>query len=1113
MQKTAIGSLSPHAVRDRHVNRLPAQMMRVMRLLTFFLFVASLSASASGAAQSVTISGKELTYEQIFTAIEKQTGYVALYDQELFSKNKTVSIAVAKQPLYEFLDMILKDQPLEYEIEDKTIFISRKSVVVSFNQREITINRPANPITGIILSPEGEPLADASIRIKGSAKGVSSNANGQFTIEANLGQVLVVSYTGYQEKEIIITPSVAASSDREPVTITLTLSETVLEDVIIKAGYYNVKKREATGNIVKVSADVIEDQPVGNPLAALQGRVAGVYIQPNTGVPGGSFTVQIRGRNSLRTDANYPLYIIDDVPFVPTPQGSLFSNAVIIGGSPFNNLNPSDIESIEILKDADATAIYGSRGANGVVLITTKKGASGKSRLNLNIYSGISKIPKKMDLLNTSQYIAMRKEAFANDGIEPSTADANDLLLWDTTRYTDWQDVLIGGTANVTNIQASLAGGSSSTKYMLSAGYFHESTVFPGDFKDDKFSFHNNIIHESLNKKFGVDFGSNIIYDRNRLLYQDPTGKAVSLPPNAPEIFDGNGSLNWENGFQNPYASLLEQYKLNTTNIISNLRLTYNVLPSLSIKANIGYNTLFLTENVLYPMSSYNPAFGLSSGSSTFTDNNVNTWIAEPQAQYLWHHHKSQLTILAGATFQQTAQNGKTVYATGFASDALLENLQAASMNFVFSSNATQYRYNALFARLNYLLNEKYIVNLTGRRDGSSRFGPNKRFASFGAAGFAWIFSREKFMQSLSFISFTKLRASIGTTGNDQIGDYQHLETFTPAMYSYDGIPGLYPTRLANADYSWEKNTKLEGALNISFFKDRLSMSVSVYKNRSSNQLVGYSLSAVTGFNSIQYNLPAVVRNTGVEIEVSSVNIKRSDFEWTTSFNFTAPKNKLLSYPDISNSSYSNTYVVGKSLFVQNRFHYTGINPETGDYQFQDISGNGTGTYFPGDLQPLTQLTQEYFGGLNNHLFYKRFQLDFFIQFVRQTGLGYFAGFGPPGTISNQPIRVLNRWQHPGSVAQVQRYTTGASTAANVYYLIPGYGDNNIVDASFVRLKNASISYEWELKKISTSKLRLFLLGQNLFTITPYEGLDPEMQSVYTLPALRTITAGVQLTF
>ncbi len=969
-------------------------------------------------------------------------------------------------------------------------------------------NVQQSEISGIITDASGMPLAGVHIIVKATKQGVISDFDGSYTIQAHSKDTLIVSALGF------VTQTISINNTTE-INIQLEEDITQLDAVTLNAGYYTVKANEKTGSIARVTAQEIETQPVANPLSAIQGRMSGVFITQNTGVPGGSFNIQIRGRNSIAS-GNDPLYIVNGVPFNAN-NASTLGNLIVGGGNPLSGIDLSDVESIDVLKDADATAIYGSRGANGVVLITTKNGGVGKTRFDVELQSGIGKVANSLDLLNREQYIMMREEAFANDGVTPTTANARDLLLWDTSHATNWQDKLIGGTANLTNAQATVSGGSELTSFRLGGGIRKETTVYPGDFKYKKASGHVQLNHGSKDQRFRMAFSGNYVSEVNKLFSQD-LASFILLPPIAPKVYNDDGSLNWGpagGSFNNPFSVIEKDYRVKTKTLVSHANISYRVFNGLTAKMGMGYTTTQTDEFQTTPTGAINPGLRtFLKAASNFNHTTVESWIVEPQLEYKRDLGKSTFNILLGSTFQQQTTEGQSTYATNFSSDLLLENVGAAGTT-RSTSIFTDYKYQGVFGRLNYNYDSKYIVNITARRDGSSRFGPGNRFASFGAVGAAWIFSKESFvLKGVPFLSFGKLRGSYGTTGNDQIGDYRYLDSYSSTTYPYQDILGLRPTRLFNPLYGWETNKKFETALELGFFKDRLRWSTTWYSNRSSNQLVGYPLPATTGFSSIQSNLAAKVKNTGLEFELHTINVDTGGFRWKTTANLSIPKNELLEFPDLESSSFAQIYEEGKSLSLIRAYHATGVNPQTGVYEFEDTNGDGM-LNFPNDLQSLVELDPEFYGGVGNTLSYKGLQLDVFVQFVKQQGYNplYLSG-SAPGRLSNQLLQVLNRWQQPGDVTSIQQFTQStASNASTAFNNSLFNGDNRFSDASFVRLKTVSCSYQIPEGALGSFDAEIYLQGQNLLTFTGYDGLDPETNRSLRLPPLRMITMGMRLTF
>ena len=962
-------------------------------------------------------------------------------------------------------------------------------------------------IKGTITDANG-PLSGVTIKIKDKPITTLTDENGNFSLAVANTDSLIISSIGYKTIEIAV-------ADRKTIKVQLKEEATALKEVVVNAGYYSVKDKERTGSIAKITAKDLEKQPVTNVLAAMQGRMAGVNITQTSGVPGGGFEIQIRGQNSLRAEGNSPLYLIDGVPYSSEAVGNSRSTSVLPSlANPLNSINPSDIESIEILKDADATAIYGSRGANGVVLITTKKGKSGKTKLTVNLSQGTAKVTKFMDLLNTQQYLAMRTEAFANDGLPPDASSYDLNGTWNKNRYTDWQKELLGGTAAYKDANTSISGGNANTQFLVSGTIHQESTVFPGDYGYKRGVMRANINHISENQKFKMTLSTAYTAQNNNQPATDLSTTAIQLAPNAPALYNPDGTLNWEGStWQNPLALLDGKYHTKTYDFLTNSLVSYTLLPGLEIKTSMGITDTKHEETRTQPSTMYDPAYGAGPEYSSLYVNNTTrrSWIIEPQASWVkkWKYGKTDM--LFGGTFQQQTGSKLLQEADGFSSNSLIYNLGAAFNVTTLQDQPTVYKYQAFFGRINYAYKDRYIINATGRRDGSSRFGPGKQFATFGAIGTAWLFSEEPFLKENTILSFGKLRASYGTTGNDLIGDYQFLDTYLSSGVSYGGVIGLQPTRLFNPNFGWETNNKLELALETGFLKDRIYLTLGWYNNRSSSQLVGIPMPATTGFPSIQGNLNATVQNRGIEIALRTANIQKGNLTWTTNFNITMAKNKLIAFPNLEGSTYSNQFVIGEALNIRKVYHYTGLNPQTGLFTYQDT--NGDGTISAEDKQTVKDFNPSFFGGISNLFTYKRWQLDFMLQFVKQINYTAASMAGIPGSMNNQPTSVLQHWQTTGDTQGYQQYSAGynsaAVDAAYKYY----ESDAVIADASYIRLKNAALSYKIPNKWMAGGNCRVTVEGQNILTFTKYKGRDPEFKTSGYLPPLRVITAGIQFSF
>lgn len=1101
------------------------QVLMSAKITFVLLLAASLQITARGLAQKVTLEMDHAPLKTVMDSISGQTGYLFFYQLDQLKQSQPVTIHVRDGDMKEILTRIFAHQPFTYSIANQTIVLTTKAATGSVNPIPPVLQQDVH---GRVTNEKGESIAGASILIKGTNTGTITDENGNFILEnADPNSVLRVTAIGYAPKEI-------ALHGNTTLQIILMASVSKLDEMQVIA-YGQVSKRLQTGNVTTIEAADIEKQPVQNPLLALQGRVPGLVVEQATGLPGTGVTVRIQGQNSLSM-GNDPLIVIDGVPYpsqmLPSLAGILGSSGSshqTITGNPLSFINPGDIESISVLKDADATSIYGSRAAAGAILITTKKAKSGPTSVKASFQSGFGKVSNELNLLNTKQYLEIRHEAFANDGVTPSATQYDINGTWDTTRYTDWQKELIGNTAKYTDAQLTLSGGTANTSFLLNGNYHRETTVFPGDLSDQKGTVYFNFNNASINNKLQTQFSGSYTSDRNKIIGVDLTNAAIHLAPNAPALYNADGTLNWAplpNGnstWNNPLNYLERLYRINTSNLVGNLLLSYQIAKGLHVKTTFGYTDLHAQEILTLPTTAARPEIrSLITGSSSFGNGEIRTWQVEPQLTYSKNIGKGTLSALAGTTILTTVNQRQAFNASGFTSDAVLEDIKSASTVTVSSTTSSIYRYNALFGRINYNLENKYILNLSGRRDGSSRFGSKNQFHNFGSVGAAWIFSDELFIQRiLPRLSFGKFRFSYGTTGNDQIGDYTFMDLYEsrPQSNNYQGIVGINPIGLSNPYLQWESTRKLEVGLDIGVFQDRILFTASYYDNRSSNQLQLYALPIQTGFGGITENFPATIKNFGWEFKINSTNIHSDHFSWATTFNLTIPKNTLLKYPNLESSSNKDFLIVGKPITITKLNQFAGVDAETGLYQFIDKNGtlNSDVGYGSENKIAIINRVPKFYGGIQNIISYNGIELTFLIQFFKQVGpnylLGYNAGvFSGTSNFGNQPVSILNRWQKPGDNSTIQKVTS-------YFYNYPtsDYADASTAawsDASYVRLKNLSLSWELPAKwrnKLDLKQTKIYLLGQNLITITNYKGLDPETKSSTTLPPLRVLTFGIQL--
>lgn len=1087
-----------------------------MRLLFLLTLLGTLQSTAHSYGQAtVTLNLKNESLEKAFKEITRQTGYTFIYTRAQLKNTHPISVKLKSTTLKDALDYCFQSQPLSYAIDDKYVILINKPGSTSPSQDT------TKTVSGKVVDENGTGLLRISVTAAKSKKGTYTDEKGEFILkDIPENEVLEFTSVGYDKVEVPV-------HKQSFVTVTMKVTVSMLDEALVMA-YGKTSRRFNTGSISKVSNEEIAQQPVSDPLAALHGKVPGLVVAQTNGIAGSLVKIQIRGQNSL-TQGSEPLIILDGIPLAANnqPINNLVSIISRTGGglSPLSSINSLDIESIEILKDADATAIYGSRGANGVVLISTKKGNIGKTQVFANFYTGWSKVTKLPQMLNTPEYVEMRKEAIKNDGFTPNANPsmrgyAPDLLIWDTTRETNFSKMLLGQNAHKYNGQIGFSGGGQNIQFYLSSGFNKEETIFSKNMGSERVSVSSSINYSNENRKFSAKLITNYSYLKNNIM-NATLPSFFSLPPNTPPIYTTEGKLNWEEGgyyFGNPMANFYCTYSSATDNLLANFQVEYKIAKGLSLRSSFGYNSVKVVEESIVPIVSQVPRNN-PQGQMNISDNSLKGWIIEPQAEYETLLGNGKINILIGSTFSENKEISHSITAGGYKSDNLLKSLSGAS--WVYGENFfSDYKYASVFGRINYNFKQRYIINLTGRGDASSRFGPGKRLANFGAIGAAWLLGEEQFMRkTLPFINYSKMRVSYGVTGNDQIGNYNYLDTWSPNWNNYQGNTTLAPTGLFNPVYGWETNKKFEVGMDFEFFKGKLFLSSSYYINRSNNQLVDYAIPSQTGFSSVLMNFPALVQNNGLEFELMLRPIKTNSFTWGISSNISFPKNKLVSFKDINSSAYYGRYIVGESLNVINVFNSLGVDPLTGVFLFEDYDKDNS-ISMVNDFKVYGSTDPKYYGGIRNTFTFKQFEFDAFFDFKKQTGLNYlyfiYGNFNIPGMPTNQPKYVLDRWQKQGDITEIQKFTTITYSPAYAAKELLRYSNAVYSDASFIRLKTASISWMLPstiLKVIKTHNSKLFISAQNLFTITSYKGTDPEVLNYYALPTLKTFAVGFSMNF
>lgn len=1113
-----------------------------MKLTTVILIAAIMQVSAASYGQRITFSEKNVTLDKVFSEIRKQTGYNVFLLDAIKSSEK-IDADFNNLLLKDVLDDIFKNREMSYTIQDQTIIARKKKtslledVANYFNK----IN-----VHGRVIDEDGIPLAGASVLWEKGHMVTNTDGDGRFYLPGvDEKAVFTISYVGFKTKSLKVKPDMGE--------IKMERFDANLDAVQVIA-YGTNTRRFSVGSAVTITAEDIASQPVTNVLQALQGRVPGLELRQSSGAPGSSVKLQIRGQNTLRSSLafgsddelyNQPLFIIDGVPFAPQNKdinqyfalgAARTGDGIELGVSPFNNINPADIESITVLKDADATSIYGTQGLNGVILITTKKGKGGKTSFTATIDKSINRVARPLQMLNTQQYLELRKEAATNDGITPDQYDMYsfpDLVTFDQNKYTNFYDEFFNNTASTTRAHGSLTGGSENTNFVFSGGYSKSDYNFPGDYAEKTFTMHSAVHHGVLNNRLTFDFGTDYSYNRNNTSGNPNITSIYLTPPNLPDMLDAAGNLVWNykgvdiTQFQQytylKETSLAQSYNLNTS-----LRLGWKIMNGLKFSTNLGYSRFNTTQYTTHPKSSVNPAYNAISRVEV-GDQKFETLNIEPQLDFERKMGRGVLNVLLGSTYKKSMDYSTNIMAQGYGSEALMGSLSGAT-SFQIGDNNTIYKYSGGFGRLGYIYNQKYILSLTARRDISSNFGSGRQLGNFGSAALGWIFSEEQgFKNLLPFVSYAKLYGSYGTTGGDGVEAYRYNAYWVSGTSAplFQGVRSYIPYNLYNPDYSWSTKKSLNISMDLGFLNNRLIINGTWYRNRTGNQLIASALPIQVGFNDVTENFQAVLQDKGWEFTLTSTNLKSKDFNWNSSFNISFNRNKLIAFPGLESSSYNYSYFLGQSTSAVLGFNYKGVNPETGLFEFYKTNGEVTSNpeynlaSKGGDQSIIADLQPKFFGGLGNNFTYKNFSLSVFLQFSKTLGINYIGGLYSQGRsgiggLGNIPVVALDHWKKPGDISDIQKATSTygeVSNAASAFQMSSGA----ISDASYIRVKTVSLGYtlpQTVFKKAGMQNFKVYVNTQNLFTITGYKVGDPEAAgSTYGMPIQRNIAFGLSFNY
>ncbi|MBO0929513.1 SusC/RagA family TonB-linked outer membrane protein [Fibrella aquatilis] len=1020
-------------------------------------------------------------------------------------------------------------------------------------------------ITGSVTSSDdSSPLPGVSVQIKGTTRGTTTDATGNYRINVPANGRLVFSFIGYDRQEIAV-------GNRSTINLVLQRNTNDLSEVVVTGYGGTINRREFTGASSKVSGATIQNIPVGSFDKALAGRAAGVQVTSANGVPGGAIQIRIRGVGSISAGSD-PLYVVDGVQLNTT------NNSNFTSSNPLAFLNPNDIENIEILKDAAAASIYGSQAANGVVLVTTKRGKAGKTQITLNYYKGIADPIKKLNVLNTQDWIKLRTENLINAGTSAEAARnsilqtlrvisvpnaANPFNLPATVSDADvanlptydWQDAVYKQ-GKTDNYELSLNGGNEKTRFFVSGSYYTQSAnILNVDFVRGTL---NSTLTHQINSKLSVEQTLKLSTITSRGQFGSPNGgsflgaAAFSSPlilPSIP-IFNADGSyygtpasggipgiLN-QNIVQ---VSELNDIRANINQFVGSISLNYKVTDNLTIRpfASLDYRST-RGRNFSDPRT----ADGINVRGRIQDQLNENkNFLTNITANYnKLFGGKHEITALLGAEYRSDINENLATRAINIPT-ADFKYANAAALPESIVGGWTGYRKGSVFGNLKYNFSRKYDLSFIGRLDGSSRFGANNRFGFFPSVSGAWLVSEENFLKGNRYVSDLKLRASFGTTGNDQLGSLFNASNF-PGLglvspgFDYNGAAGFAPSQLANPDLKWETNETINLGLDFGFFSNRVTGSVDVFQRTSKDLLLPFNLPFTSGYSTIARNA-GEVQNRGIELEINTVNVRMGQFQWKSAFNITSIVNKVTKlYPGIvplNNPdstlllSYTDFYGVGRNAILgrplqpQYTTDYAGVNPATGRAMFYDYAGNIT-------YRPLVPRDQKYFGtelpkfygGFNNTFIYGGLSLDFLFQF----DYGRRSFNSQTSFLAENAGRNFNalqetfdrRWQKPGDITDVPRAYNANVEPQSVSNM---GGTRTLEDASYLRLKQVTLSYDVPavfVSKIKASKARIYVQGANLITYTNWTSYDPEFLNFGSgnsglVPNSKTYQAGINITF
>jgi TonB-linked SusC/RagA family outer membrane protein len=1078
----------------------PRRLLMVNRIIMAILFLGFINMTvASNYAQKtkLSLSFNNISLKKVFKEIEKQSEFYFMYNNSTIDIKKKVSLHVKEQTIYQILDEVLEGAGIDYDIVNKQIVLTpeAKEKVQDNIIRSIQVG-------GTVSDESGTTLPGVSVVEKGTQNGTITDLNGQFSINVeNAESILLFSFIGYESQEILV-------GNATDLKITLKEQVTDLDEVVV-IGYGVSSKKLLTGSIGNVDAAEIQETATYSLEGALQGKTSGLQIIQNSGTPGSAMAVKIRGTATI-FGGSQPLYVIDGVPMTTGDFSQIGYGGQGVDAS--IDINPSDIESVSVLKDASAAAIYGARATNGVILITTKNGSKGKSKISYRSYFGVQKEWKRLDLMNATQW-----KSYVN------TFDPSFVSSLEPTISTDWQEEVFR-VASMMNHELSFTGGTDKTLFYLSGGYLNQEGIILGTgYK--KYSVRSNIDHK-LTDRLSLTFKNGLTYSINDRVRGDQEidgvlPNAISMPPIYP-VYDELGNYSETGSFKNPVATGNESTtRANTLRNISSFELTYRLIEGLTLKNQWGADFYNMHERRIEPLTTRTGQE--KNGMIIEARSNVSKISQQLLATYDKSFGNHNLQLLAGYSFEIFKDRFSYTHGENFP-QVYPEYITSAGNIVEAYTGANDEGINSFFGRVKYNFSDKYLFEVSLRADGSSKFGTNNRYAFLPAGSFAWRVIEESFMKDQTLISDLKIKVGYGLTGNDQIGSNRYQNLYTTGR-NYYSLPGLAPLQIPNPDLKWETTKSFNAGLDIEFFKGRLGLSAEYYNNLTTDLLLPRPLPGSSGFNSFTTNVGSI-ENKGYEFTLNTVNFE-GDFSWTSSFNISFNKNKVLELYndqpiifDEGDSRASNSIIVGEPIGVFFIYESQGVDPSTGDLVLTDIDGDDVP-----DRMVVGNPNPVFTGGFTNIMSYKGFDLRIFMQYSYgndiYNGTRRYLENNSYGKTDNQLVTVLNQWMQPGDITKIPRFKGIYNDRQSTRYM---------EDGSYLRLKEITLGYHFSQKALDKMKfissLRLYLKGQNLLTFTNYSGLDPEVNyaggtrgefalgtDFFTFPIPRVLLFGINIDF